>query len=64
MGYQTQKPQELLERIIGVSSNPGDVVLDPFCGCGTMIHASQKLGRAAEAWRALPHQRIRHPVYT
>jgi site-specific DNA-methyltransferase (adenine-specific) len=45
LGYQTQKPQALLERIISASSNPGDVVLDPFCGCGTTIHAAQKLGR-------------------
>jgi site-specific DNA-methyltransferase (adenine-specific) len=35
----------LLERVIGTSSNAGDVVLDPFCGCGTTIHAAQKLGR-------------------
>jgi hypothetical protein len=45
LGYPTQKPQALLERIIAASSNPGDVVLDPFCGCGTTIHAAQKLGR-------------------
>jgi site-specific DNA-methyltransferase (adenine-specific) len=45
LGYPTQKPQALLERIIESSSNPGDVVLDPFCGCGTTIHAAQKLGR-------------------
>jgi site-specific DNA-methyltransferase (adenine-specific) len=45
LGYPTQKPQALLERIIAVSSNPGDFVLDPFCGCGTTIHAAQKLGR-------------------
>ena len=45
LGYPTQKPQELLERIISASSNPGDIVLDPFCGCGTTIHAAQKLGR-------------------
>src|SRR5205814_7828244 len=37
--------QALLERIISASSNPGDVVLDPFCGCGTTIHAAQKLNR-------------------
>jgi len=43
--YQTQKPLALLERIISASSNPGDVVLDPFCGCGTTVHAAQKLGR-------------------
>jgi site-specific DNA-methyltransferase (adenine-specific) len=45
LGYPTQKPQALLERIINTSSNPGDVVFDPFCGCGTTIHAAQKLGR-------------------
>ncbi len=41
----TQKPLALLERIIAASSNEGDVVLDPFCGCGTAVHAAQKLGR-------------------
>ncbi|MBN2471364.1 MAG: restriction endonuclease [Anaerolineae bacterium] len=45
LGYPTQKPVALLERIIEASSNPGDVVLDPFCGCGTAIAAAQKLGR-------------------
>lgn len=45
LGYPTQKPLALLERIINASSNPGDVVLDPFCGCGTAIAAAQKLGR-------------------
>jgi site-specific DNA-methyltransferase (adenine-specific) len=45
LGYPTQKPQALLERIIRASSNEGDVVLDPFCGCGTTIDAAQKLGR-------------------
>ncbi|KAA0208649.1 site-specific DNA-methyltransferase, partial [bacterium] len=45
LGYPTQKPEALLERIISASSNPGDVVLDPFCGCGTTIAAAQKLGR-------------------
>jgi site-specific DNA-methyltransferase (adenine-specific) len=45
LGYPTQKPLALLERIITVSSNEGDVVLDPFCGCGTAIHAAQKLRR-------------------
>jgi site-specific DNA-methyltransferase (adenine-specific) len=44
-GYPTQKPLALLERIIAASSNPGDVVLDPFCGSGTTLHAAQKLGR-------------------
>jgi site-specific DNA-methyltransferase (adenine-specific) len=45
LGYPTQKPQALLERIISASSAKGDVVLDPFCGCGTTIHAAQKLRR-------------------
>lgn len=44
-GYPTQKPLALLERIIEASSNPGDVVLDPFCGCGTAIAAAQTLDR-------------------
>ena len=45
LGYPTQKPLALLDRIIAASSNEGDVVLDPFCGCGTAVHAAQKLGR-------------------
>ena len=45
LGYATQKPLDLLERIIRASSNEGDMVLDPFCGCGTTIHAAQKLDR-------------------
>lgn len=45
LGYPTQKPLALLERILQASSNPGDTVLDPFCGCGTAVHAAQKLGR-------------------
>ncbi len=45
LGYPTQKPVALLERIVAASSNEGDVVLDPFCGCGTAVHAAQKLGR-------------------
>jgi SAM-dependent methyltransferase len=45
LGYPTQKPVELLERIIEASSNQGDTVLDPFCGCGTTIDAAQALGR-------------------
>ncbi len=45
LGYPTQKPLALLERIINASSNPDDLVLDPFCGCGTTICAAQKLGR-------------------
>ncbi len=45
LGYATQKPEALLERIIRASSNEGDVVLDPFCGCGTAVAAAHKLGR-------------------
>jgi len=45
LGYPTQKPQELLERIIQASSNPGDVCLDPFCGCGTAVAAAHALNR-------------------
>lgn len=45
LGYPTQKPLALLERIIAAASNDGDTVLDPFCGCGTTIHAAQRLGR-------------------
>lgn len=45
LGYPTQKPLALLERIILASSNEGDVVLDPFCGCGTAVAAAQKLDR-------------------
>lgn len=46
LGYPTQKPAALLERILSISSEKGDVVLDPFCGCGTTLVAAQKLGRA------------------
>ena len=45
VGYPTQKPLALLERIISASSNPGDVVLDPFCGCATACVAAEQLGR-------------------
>ena len=45
LGYPTQKPLALLERIIQASSNEGDVVLDPFCGCGTSVAAAEKLNR-------------------
>ena len=45
LGYPTQKPLALLERIVQASSNEGDIVLDPFCGCGTAVHAAQKLNR-------------------
>jgi len=45
LGYPTQKPLALLERMISASSKEGDVVLDPFCGCGTAVEAAQRLGR-------------------
>lgn len=45
LGYPTQKPEALLERIIKASSNEGDIVLDPFCGCGTTVAVSQRLNR-------------------
>ena len=45
LGYPTQKPEALLERIIKASSNPMDIVLDPFCGCGTTIAVAHRLGR-------------------
>ena len=45
LGYPTQKPEALLERIVKASSNEGDVVLDPFCGCGTAVAVAQRLNR-------------------
>ncbi len=45
LGYPTQKPEALLDRIVKMSSNAGDIVLDPFCGCGTTIASAQRLGR-------------------
>lgn len=66
LGYPTQKPLSLLERIINSSSNEGDVVLDPFCGCGTAVDAAQKLRRN---WIGIDvtyiavdliHKRLRH----
>ena len=45
LGYPTQKPEALLERIIKASSNEGDTILDPFCGCGAAVAAAQRLGR-------------------
>ena len=50
LGYPTQKPLELLERILQASSNKGDVVLDPFCGCGTAVHAAQKFVVRPKSW--------------
>lgn len=45
LGYPTQKPEALLDRIINTASNPTDIVLDPFCGCGTALAVAHKLGR-------------------
>ena len=45
LGYATQKPLKLLNRIIAASSNPGDIVFDPFCGCATTLEAAQRMGR-------------------
>ncbi len=45
LGYPTQKPEALLERIVAASSNPGDLILDPFCGCGTTVAVAEGLGR-------------------
>jgi site-specific DNA-methyltransferase (adenine-specific) len=45
LGYPTQKPEKLLERIIKASSKPGDMILDPFCGCGTAVAVAQRLDR-------------------
>src|SRR6185312_13260849 len=56
LGYPTQKPVQLLERILRLASNEGDVVLDPFAGCGTTIDAAQNSGAIGSAWtsRTLP----------
>ena len=45
LGYPTQKPEALLERVIKASSNEGDIVLDPFCGCGTTVNVAERLHR-------------------
>ena len=54
LGYPTQKPLALLDRIIKASSNPDDIVLDPFCGCGTTIEAARHLNRRAIGIDVLP----------
>ena len=59
LGYPTQKPIGLLERIVSASSNEGDVVLDPFCGCGTAIAAAERLKQALDWHRHNPHRH--HP---
>ena len=48
LGYPTQKPEALLDRIIQASSNEGDVVLDPFCGCGTATAVAERLKTALD----------------
>ena len=50
-GYPTQKPVKLAERIIKASSNPGDVVLDPFAGCAYVPVAAERLGAAVDSLR-------------
>ena len=68
-GYPTQKPLALLERIIKASSNPGDIVLDPFCGCATTCIAAEKLNRGwigidiEEKARALVIERLHKEIY-
>ncbi|WFU34423.1 site-specific DNA-methyltransferase [Bradyrhizobium brasilense] len=54
IGYPTQKPLALLDRIIQASSNPGDIILDPFCGCGTTVEAAETAGRADLLLHRLP----------
>ena len=66
LGYPTQKPLALLERIIKASSNPGDLALDTFCGCGTTVHAAESLNRQwigidiSPFSTGLMRERIRH----
>jgi site-specific DNA-methyltransferase (adenine-specific) len=55
LGYPTQKPEALLERVILATSNEGDVVLDPFCGCGTAIAVAERLGRQ---WIGIDNNRL------
>ena len=45
LGYPTQQPEALLERVIGASSNESNTVLDPFCGCGTSVAVAQRMHR-------------------
>ena len=61
LGYPTQKPEALLERIINTSSNEGDVVLDPFCGCGTAVAAAERLNRR---WIGIDVTQSRHHSHT
>ena len=66
LGYPTQKPERLLERIIQASSNKGDLVLDAFCGCGTTLAVAHRLGRrwigidiSPTAIKTVENQRLR-----
>ncbi len=63
MGYATQKPLALLERIIKASSNEGDVVFDPFCGCATTLEAAHRLGRRWVGINIAIHA-VNHEVFT
>ena len=70
MGYPTQKPVALLDRIVKASSNPGDVVFDPFCGCATTIEAAEVNGRrwigidsGAEAIHGFARRRLRERLH-
>jgi DNA modification methylase len=70
VGYPTQKPEALLERVIAASSNKGDVILDPFCGCGTAVVVAHRLGRqwigvdiSATAIRLIKHRLNRSGAY-
>ena len=60
LSYPTQKPEALLERIIESSSNEGDVVLDPFCGCGTAVAVAERLGRKWSGIDVTPHLHRAH----
>ena len=66
LGYPTQKPVALLERLVAMASDPGDLVLDPFCGCGTTVVAAQTLGRrwagidiSSFAWHLVRDERLK-----
>jgi DNA modification methylase len=54
VGHPTQKPLDLIQRIVAASSQPGDLVLDPFCGSGTTLVAAKNLGRSAIGWEIGP----------
>mgnify|MGYP003334116312 CR=1 FL=1 len=68
LGYPTQKPEALLERIIKASSNENDIVLDAYCGCGTTVAVCQKLDRQwigielSEKYTEVARERVQHFV--